>query len=480
MSYKIVLYSLQKKQKSTKNPSGSGYAINNILLKEGSSLFTPQLKVTLTDKESVNLAAYNCFYLYEEISNADQMILGLYKIMNIENIFNNTWLISGEIDPLSATASQIKSSSQFVTRISLPTSESGGQTVEGYDDRQYDSICNPTTEIVTKGRTTISSGFSLSQCMSVMGFNGQGMEFYASRFTPQGIANEALDTSDIMDLIEQNLGKANDYFTMAKIFPFYPDPTANPNNFSTYPDSPTYIGTYLTICKGGKQIKITDFSAQYDTAYVSRRQRFESSINCININTEYTDFRRYDNRFTQIVANCPFVGMVDIDPYYLNYETIHFVYYIDILTGSAELSVYASISGYNKEIGSYSCQIGIDVPISNYNTNWMRIATQIYEKGITGAIESQINPPTDKYTLSNLSGFASYTISSINIEWKQFKSTSRDYTNYRGRPCNKLLSLSSLPSGTYIECLNPDLDIIKQDYIREQAISALSSGIYLE
>lgn len=486
MPYRIELHSLQKKQKSTKMPTDTGTRILNIHLKEGCSLFTPQLKVNLTDQESVSLSQFNCFYLEELIENYYTPILGLYKITNIENIHNNIWLISGEIDSLSSSANQIRTSTQYVTRISLPSSGAGQSRVEGYDDRQYDSLCDPTTEIISHNRYALTSGFSTRQSdsMTVVGFVGRNMEFYASTVSPQGIANAAIDTQDVLDLVEDNLGRYNDYFSLSKIFPFCKASVKNK------PDSVTWIGTKQTVCSHGFQINVKDLSGTDSTTEASRieeiiatsgeGQAARNGIACVTLDTEYRDFRRYDNRFTKIVANCPFVGMIEIDPIFLNYESLNFSYKIDILTGDAELSVYAQISGTNKQIGNYACKIGIDVPIANYETNWTQIATQLYEQNWKASAQNLFAPPTTKHTLSNLSGFASSLIGTIYIDVLQYKSTEIGYTNFRGRPCNKLLNLSNLPSGTYIECLNPDLNIIKQDYIRNQLINDLTNGIYLE
>lgn len=486
MPYRIELHSLQKKQKSTKSPTDTGTRIPNITLKEGCSLFAPQLKVNLTNQESVSLSQFNCFYLEELIENVYTPILGLYKITNIENIHNNIWLLSGEIDSLSSSANQIRTSTQYVTRISLPSSGSGQSRVEGYDDRQYDSLCDPTTEIISHNRYELSSGFSTRQSdsMTVVGFVGRNMEFYASTVSPQGIANAAIDTQDVLDLVENNLGRYNDYFSLSKIFPFCKASVIGK------PDSDTWIGTKQTVCAHGFQINVKDISGVDGQTEASRieeiiatsgeGQAARNGIACVTLDTEYRDFRRYDNRFTKIVANCPFVGMIEIDPIFLNYESINFSYKIDILTGDAELSVYAQIGGTNKQIGNYACKIGIDVPIANYETNWTQIATQLYEQNWKASAQNLFAPPTTKHTLSNLSGFASSLISTIYIDVLQYKSIEIGYTNFRGRPCNKLLNLSNLPSGTYIECLNPDLNIIKQDYIRNQLINDLTNGIYLE
>ncbi len=484
MAYRIELHILDKRPNSTKIPSDNGTRYPNVLLKEGSSLFNPQIQLTIIDKNSVNLSAFNYFYLYEDINNNNtwRLIGGFYKITDIVNDYLNTWTISGTIDALGTLSNVIKTSSQYVVRTSkkMTTDQQGQETAPGWDERQFDELAKPTTKLISHTRNTLASGFSTSNTITVMGFNGRNMEFYATRTSPQGVANGAIDTTDVLNLIEENLGRYNDYFTMSKIFPF------DIAGSDEWPDSDTWIGTKQTVCSHGKEIDLKNISGTDTVQKLSRVKRIEATYNnvagisCVNIETQYNDFRRYDNRFTSIVANCPFVGQIDIDPVYLNYERLNFVYKIDLISGVGELSVYASISGINKQIGFYSCQVGIDVPIANYNTNWYQIGQQAYNKDIKALAEDYFSPPTDKLTLSNTSGFASSLIGSIYIDVKQYESVDLTYTTRKGKPCNKYILLGTLESGTYVECLNPSISSGSLQYIVDEAQSQMASGIYIE
>lgn len=482
MAYRIELHKLNKRPNSTKVPTENGTRYGNVVLKEGSSLFNPQIQVTLSNSDSVNLSMFNYFYFQENINDTWETIGGLYKITDITNDYLNTWTISGTIDALGTLSTTIKSSSQYVVRTSkkMTTDQQGEETAPGWDERQFDELAKPTTKLISHTRNTLSSGFSTSNTITVMGFNGRNMEFYATRTSPQGVANGAIDTSDVLNLIEENLGRYNDYFTTSKIFPF------DISGSDEWPDSDTWIGTKQTVCSHGKEIDLKNISGTDTTTELSRVKRIEATYNnvagiaCVNIETEYDDFRRYDNRFTSIVANCPFVGQIDIDPVYLNYERLNFVYKIDLISGVGELSVYASISGINKQIGFYSCQVGIDVPIANYNTNWYQIGQQAYNKDIKALAEDYFSPPTDKLTLSNTSGFASSLIGSIYIDVKQYESVDLTYGARKGKPCNELITLGTLPSGTYVECLNPSISATSLQYVIDEAQSQMASGIYIE
>lgn len=486
MAYRIELHRLIKRPNSTKVPTDNGTRYGNVVLKEGSSLFNPQIQVTLSNSDSVNLSMFNYFYFQENVNNVWDIIGGLYKITDITNDYLNTWTISGTIDALGTLSNIIKSSSQYVVRTSkkMTTDQQGEETAPGWDERQFDELAKPTSKLITKARYELDSGFDTTNLMTVVGFNGRNMEFFASAVSPQGIANTAIDTTDVANLVEENLGRYNDYFNTAKVFPFMK--TGVPN----YPDSVTWIGTKQTVCAHGKQIDVNNLTLTNETSKIARRIKIEATsgqgqaqregISCVMIDTNYRDFRRYDSRFTSVVANCPFVGQIDIDPVYLNYESLHFVYNIDLITGEAELQVYAQISGTDKIIGNYHCKIGIDVPISNYNTNYWKIGTDIFQKNAKAAVEDLIAPPSDNLTLSNMSGFASSLINTIYIDVKQYESVDLTYTTRKGKPCNEYIQLGSLESGTYIECLNPSISSGSLQYIINEAQSQMASGIYIE
>ena len=486
MAYRIELHRLIKRPNSTKVPTDNGTRYGNVVLKEGSSLFNPQIQVTLSNNDSVNLSMFNYFYFQENVNNVWDIIGGLYKITDITNDYLNTWTISGTIDALGTLSNTIKTSSQYVVRTSkkMTTDQQGEETAPGWDERQFDELAKPTSKLITKARYELDSGFDTTNLMTVVGFNGRNMEFFASAVSPQGIANTAIDTTDVANLVEENLGRYNDYFNTAKVFPFMKSGVPN------YPDSDTWIGTKQTVCAHGKQIDVNNLTLADETSKIARRIKIEATsgqgqaqregISCVTIDTNYRDFRRYDSRFTSIVANCPFVGQIDIDPVYLNYESLHFVYNIDLITGEAELQVYAQISGTNKIIGNYSCKIGVDVPISNYNTNYWKIGTDIFQKNAKAAVEDLIAPPSDHLTLSNMSGFASSLINTIYIDVKQYESVDLTYTSRKGKPCNELITLGSLESGTYVECLNPSISSGSLQYIVDEAQSQLASGIYIE
>lgn len=118
MAYRIELHRLIKRPNSTKVPTDNGTRYGNVVLKEGSSLFNPQIQVTLSNSDSVNLSMFNYFYFQENVNNVWDIIGGLYKITDITNDYLNTWTISGTIDALGTLSNTIKTSSQYVVRTS--------------------------------------------------------------------------------------------------------------------------------------------------------------------------------------------------------------------------------------------------------------------------------------------------------------------------------------------------------------------------
>lgn len=462
MGYTINLISTDKKTNSTAAPSG-GQAIRNARLEPGeSTIINPVFRFNITNQhgERVELGDLDRFNYMTWSGN-------LYWINNIKSITNDVVEITATRDPFGTFRTAIRNSFCDIVRCN---------NSNYYDERQYDNLCIATSEIESKYHNSVSSGLSETNTMSVMGFNSQDMEFYASRFSPQAIASQAMaSNNDILDMLEKNMGRGNEFFNMAKVFPF------REGNIDKYPDSECYIGTYYTNCKGGKNIDINDFSGIDSSAYMSRKRTITcGAITTANITTTYTDFRRYDKRFTSVVLIVPFVGQVEIDPIYLNYPTIQCYYYVDLITGKAEFIARAVSSGYYKDIALFSCEMGVDMPISVYNTNWLQIANDIYQGNPISAIaENQLNPPTDKYTLSTTSGFATRSITDIYIDCKQLKSITKDYQTESGIPTNKRLQLGAV--GGYVECLNPSVTITgaTKDEI-DMINNTLKGGMYIE
>lgn len=462
MGYIINLISTDKKTNSTAAPSG-GNTINNARLEPGrSTIINPVFRFNITNQQGnpVDLGSLDRFNYMTWSGN-------LYWIDNIKSITNDVVEITATRDPLGTFRTAIRSSTCDIVRCNNSSY---------YDLRQYDNMCSATTEIQNKYHNSVSSGLSETNTMSVMGFNSQDMEFYASRFSPQAIAAQAMaSNNDVLDMLEKNMGRGNEFFNMAKVFPF------RQGNIDVYPDSPCYIGTYYTNCKGGKLIDIHNFSGTDTVADMSRKRTIDCGvITCANITTSYTDFRRYDKNYTQIVLIVPFVGQVEVDPIYLNYATLEGHYYVDLITGKAEFVLRAVSSGYYKDIGIYSCQMGVDVPISVYNTNWFQITNDIYNGNPIGAVaESQLNPPTDKYTLATTSGFATRSITEIYIDAKTFKTIDKDYAIENGIPTNKRAQLSSV--GGFVQCLNPSLSITGATKEEIDMINnTLKGGMYIE
>lgn len=457
MPYTVTLFETSKRINSTLVPTG-GTDIENVKLMTGESTITnPVFRFNI----SGNFSSL-------ERKNYLKWASNYYWISSCKSITNDVVEITATRDPYATFHSGIVSEYCDILRCN-----NSGE----YDERQYDNLCVATSEVESKYHNYISSGLSETNTMSVMGFNSQDMEFYASKFSPQAIASQAMaSNSDVLDMLEKNMGRGNEFFNMAKVFPF------REGGIDEYPDSPCYIGTYYTNCKGGKKIDINNFSGNDTVAQMSRKRKITcGTITTENISTSYTDFRRYDKRFTSVVLIVPFVGQVEIDPIYLNYPTIECYYYVDLITGKAEFIARAhSAATYYKDIALFSCEMGVDMPISVYNTNWLQIANDIYTGNPISAIaENQLNPPTDKYTLATTSGFATRSIESIYIDCKQLKSITKDYANERGIPTNKRLQLGAV--GGYVECLNPSVTIAgaTKDEI-DMINNTLKGGMYIE
>ena len=453
---------------STKQTFSSLITANNITLKNGTSVQNPILVLSTTKPFSdfmlCNYMLFNGSY---------------YWITDVKALRDDIIEISGTRDVLATFKDSIGSYNAYITRCNNSTY---------YDLREFDNIVKPTTRVKNHKQVGLSSGFSTSRTTTVISPNGTRAQFFASRYSPQSIANNALDDSDIMDMIELNMGRCNDYFNLSKVYPF------RWTSLDEYPDNEGFVGTKQTVIKGGLEINLQDFTGT--TGIVPKQGLSECTrlyMNTITLNTSdltivnqehpeqgtYTDYRHYSSNFTRVLANCPFVGMVNIDPIYLNCDHINFKYTVDLITGIGQLSIYASYGSSLFQIGTYDFQCGFDVPITNYLTNYVQIATDVYNEDATGIINDMFNPPTLKSSLSKASGFASHVISTLRVDFIEYESESFELTNVKGFTTNKRLQISKVKG--YIECLNPSLSVKGASHSEIQQINSyLQGGFYYE
>lgn len=462
MANSVTLGTISKRVNSTSSTFTTVESASNFHLKNGTSVQNPILVINtskpFSDFMKCNYMSFNNSY---------------YWITDIKSLRDNLIEVSATRDVLATFKSAIGNYNAYITRCNNSSY---------YDKREFDNIVKPTTRVRNHTQQNLVTGFSTTNTTTVISPNGVRAQFFATRFSPQGVVNHALDTSDVLDMIENNFGRCNEYFNLSKVYPF------QWASLSNYPDDTCFVGTKETVMKGGLEIDLSDFTGTTGTTGTPSKctRKFTNTITLLpsslvvsGDNGTYTDYRHYSSNFTQVVANCPFVGMVGIDPIYLNSNQINFVYNVDIITGVGQLSVYADYGSSLYQIGTFDFQCGFDVPITNYQTNYVQIGVDVVNQDATGLINDMFNPPTLKSNLSKASGFASHVIGTLRVDLIEYESESFELTNIKGFTTNKRADISNVAG--YIECMNPSLSVsgaTKSEI--EQINSFLQGGFYYE
>ena len=215
----------------------------------------------------------------------------------------------------------------------------------------------------------------------------------------------------------------------------------------------------------------------------------------IHIPVTYNDFRLY--KFVNASLYLPYVGTVEIDldafypdPSALNQHVIINTV-INPLTGSV---CYSLKNDSGAIVATYSGAFGRSIPINASSpkdavgaiTHIISAAAGIASGHAASAISESINAMTDAVrfrgsTVGNFSGsFAEYlgTYFILTVEKHKSRIEPSNLTDFAGRPCGKVTSLSGLTGYVQTEGFSIDLSV-NSDVIKS-INSKLDAGIYIE
>ena len=208
----------------------------------------------------------------------------------------------------------------------------------------------------------------------------------------------------------------------------------------------------------------------------------------------YSDFRNYDQRFTQLFVELPTVGGIFLDPSILSPTGVDLFLGLtmDICTGETIIyleTVTGSGMTTRSRIGTYKGSMGASIPVGQVNGEMgsllssaaqvgLGIATgdaAIGVEGLRGVIGSYNPPPSMLGTY----GSRAYFSGMVNAKVTQRVYASGDLlTNVYGRPCHKNLQISTL-SG-FVKCQAASIALDAPDTEIEAVNNYLNTGFYYE
>ena len=330
-----TFYTTAKRHNSTLIPSG-GESID-VILKDGSDMLTPTFKMNHSGVPNWSMMQFEGRY---------------YFITGITSLRQDLWEIAASVDVLATYKAAIQASSQFVI----------------YDAAANSEIIDDRLAVQTSASASINStpvpdiSSSGSYVLSVIGRGGT-----ASWILPTTVNLTDLITASVDDV----LGTV---------------PTTQPTVMEQIMESLSYLkGVFVQMLSSGKAPEAVrscywmpwTLSGQSGRIYLGD---YDSGINGERIITplmtvgasvaipwQASDWRR-NAPYHQIYLYLPFVGVINIPPAAIMGGTsLNARYALNKLDGSLSVRVTAGGLGSEREIGTYSAQTAVSIPIGSSN-----------------------------------------------------------------------------------------------------------------
>lgn len=433
----ITLYNFTKRRNSTKRPS-KGILVN-VNLKEGCSHYNPSFILT-TNPTNFSYLSWGTWYYY---------------ITDIVNTRNGVWTISCEIDVLATWKDDIKSTSAFVL----------------YSTSSYD-IGIPDTRLSTKPNYIVKT--------NVVTYPIVGNPLYVVTYIGEGGASMKGITENSLTKLQNALSKnafAELFVDSSKAVSKMLSNTAQAITGCTYIPHCSTSGRPMNIILAG------GYNTGASGTLVNRHDFATTSIS-IPWNFSSGDFRNR-SQYTSLLLLLPCYG-------YLQLNTDNYTGDSSITIDVFQDSATGTIAYKGKDfycVANMGCNVQISTTTQGNLASGISSIASVGLQALTnpiGAIGNVFNAVTSSMA-TNVGSVGSYgnTISmdsTLNIEIVVMShdtnvEPSSMATNY-GRPCNKVLSLSSL-SG-YVQTTNANVITWAPKQYKDEIDSLLNGGVYLE
>lgn len=464
----IKLYSFNKRENSTKIPTGGTVVTGDI--KAPTSMINPTIEFA-----TGTVAPANLNYAYIEA-------FGRYYFID-DWVFNDrTWTARMKVDVLASYKNVIGASQQYVLRSSSLWNDK-------ITDGLYPMTNLVANNIIDKGRPffygAATSGYYV---LSTVGSDsmGTGACIYVLTAQQMRVFMTSLCSTEWYSVegIANNLMKA------------IANPLTYINSCFYIPLTETSFTTYLSShCSVANSIKFGFWEIGMDCLIVKGRGVMYEKEYTFSFTTHPQSNRGEwvnINPYTERVLHLPSVGIVNLAPYVISgFTGVKVTYKIDIITGSASV-VLESFRGVEDVFYS---QIGIPIQLTQKTVDYFGamsaimgtatsigggVATGNYAEAVIGGAEGVMN------TLEALqpqpsrlggSGCFNFTDEKLFLA-EHFHYLADDDLSDRGRPLCNDVRINTL-SG-YIIVADADIEITGTSYENTQIKSYMESGFFYE
>ena len=363
MSFKVNLYTLDKRDNSTKQPTGTPVAYDCIL-KDGCSILTPAIKLDL------GLASDPSVYNYAYIP-----AFGRYYFIEDWFFTDRLWIANMRVDVLATYKTQIGGSSLYVMRAA------------GASDGNIIDTLYPAKTGCSFASDTKTNPWQSAHCF-VVGCVSEAASMGSIKYYVLGSGQLAVMCQSLMDadtIITEAHG-----FDLTEISPALQlslvDPIQYVKTCIMLPVAYTDMTDYGTT----EQVKVFNFEpGSIQGVVIQPNTRVHKNYSFSIPKHPDTNSRgNYVNSapFTSLTLTIPPWGTIDIDTSVTcNASTLNVDVDLDPITGKAILVVKAN----NIVLNRIECQLGVPISLSSVTRDYVGAASSALG-GITGAISGAV------------------------------------------------------------------------------------------
>lgn len=468
----IRCYNYLKKHNSTSRPEASAVAVTfEVDLKRNTSINNPIFLLDIGD------AAFNYNYIY-------WTEMGTYYFVD-DVVYGNTYIkeIVCSCDVLATARQYIINQTAFVKYSSL-----------NYDPYIKDDRVQPTSDIETVVSPVNMSGeivtpaYSSTSCYLLTTINNSGVCNYLLSATElRYLGQEIIDHAD--DIIGNNKKYFQDaHASLIKL-------QVIPWSVSILTSAHVIGGTPVSVVLGGYQTGQSGYLVDFNSVYVADDH--------VDIPTRPDDFTRIEP-YCEAKINMPLIGTQEISLAEVqDVSRLYFRYISNILSGDTTVILFKGSSDIDKAsvIGTYTGNVNFEIPLG-YISSKNATGAITGAAGVGAAVAAVATGGSAAVVAGGISAavasFASYMqkttsmIGAFGGNGAAFGSTRFTFTIYKhgltvdpddlrqlyGRPCGKVLNLSSLVNG-YVQTSEFELQAPFDAEMTSQVNRLMDNGVYL-
>lgn len=471
MAFTVDFYNFAKAQNSTKRPTGSAGLSCNCILKEGCSIFQPeiQIQIALTSAPLYNyayIAAFDRYYFINNWTFQDRL-----------------WTASMVCDVLGSWKNTIGNTYKYILRSSFnydltikddyyPATTVGDDAIDTsaashawWDSDDFASNgCYVISFISGDDQYTMGNGISYL-ILDADGFRSLSAHMLARNMGAYEDSNQSI-ANVLGDAVAQILFNPFQYILTCKWYPF-------PIPASISGATPSRVVTGLKIGWWTFQISSGHAYSMPAAAHTAFMHNFTLQHHP-SVQTRGTWLDCAPFRYIQM--RLPRLGLVPIDVNrIIGFNSLVVFLRLDLTSGEAKYILQAWTSGNNpdiRELASYTVQLGVDIPLHDVDVSIANMAGEITstaaavataaEGGLTGvgaAIGSlaRLYEPHISMTGGMPGSFLELSETAYPIVYYEFYYPTNEDLDHVGRPLCQTLQLSAAPG--YLQCLDGHIEI---------------------